>query len=44
MRWKVSLWLALAMIAVGWTGLAVTVGWFFGGMARLGEEVTDAPE
>jgi len=38
----VKLWIALGMIVVGWTGLAVTVGWFFGGMARLGEETNDA--
>jgi len=32
------LYLALGMIVVGWTGLALTVGWIFGGMARMGEE------
>jgi len=32
------LYLALGMIVVGWTMIAMTVGWFFGGMARLGEE------
>lgn len=33
------LYLALGMIVVGWTMLAVTVGWIFGGLCRGRDDV-----